>query len=99
MKFDLPLTWNGNRFHNNLSVIFPLKLEARNVNCKITDSALDLFGQMGYSVDFGVRPLKRAIVNQIENKLFDMLLSGKLKSRNMARIDAKDGLPVVERVE
>lgn len=75
------------------------RLKDRSITLEITESALDLLGQMGYSVEFGARPLKRVIVTEVENKLADLILSGKLNKGDTARIDAKDGRLTAERVE
>lgn len=75
------------------------RLKDRSITLEITESALDLLGQMGYSVEFGARPLKRVIVTEVENKLADLILSGRLNKGETARIDAKDGRLTAERVE
>lgn len=52
---------------------------------------LDLLGQLEYSVEFGARPLKRVIVSEVENRLADLILSGKLVSGDCVSLDEKDG--------
>lgn len=46
---------------------------------QITDKAKDFVASKGYDVQFGARPLKRAIQNYIEDGICEMILSGELK--------------------
>lgn len=46
---------------------------------QITDKAKELVATKGYDVQFGARPLKRAIQTYIEDGVCELLLSGKLK--------------------
>jgi ATP-dependent Clp protease ATP-binding subunit ClpB len=51
---------------------------------------LDLNGQIRYSIEFGARPLKRVIVEEVENRLADRILSGKLVEHDNVTLDEKD---------
>lgn len=53
----------------------------------ITDAALDRLSEVGYDPKYGARPLRRAIRKNIEDKLTDMYLSGKLKDVTELTID------------
>jgi ATP-dependent Clp protease ATP-binding subunit ClpB len=44
----------------------------------MTDSAMDLLADLGYDPQFGARPLKRVIQNEIINELSKFVLSGSL---------------------
>ena len=46
---------------------------------QITDKAKELVATKGYDVQFGARPLKRAIQTYIEDGVYELLLGGKLK--------------------
>ena len=50
------------------------RMENLNVKMEITDSAKDFVATKGYDVQFGARPLKRAIQNYIEDGVCDILL-------------------------
>jgi ATP-dependent Clp protease ATP-binding subunit ClpB len=63
------------------------RLQERNVQLTITDPAKDLLGEMGYDASFGARPLKRLIQQKLENKLAEMILSGKVPDGAAVRID------------
>ena len=67
------------------------RLSAKGIKLVVTQQALDLLGQLGYSIEFGARPLKRVIVAEVENRLADLILSGKLVSGDCVSLDEKDG--------
>lgn len=45
---------------------------------ELTDQAKDFIAEKGYDVQFGARPLKRAIQRYLEDELADIVLSGEL---------------------
>ena len=53
------------------------RLEQRNRKLKVEDDAKDFLMEKGYNPAFGARPLKRAIQNEIENKIAQLVLEGK----------------------
>lgn len=55
------------------------------------NQTLDLMDQLRYSVEAGTEPLKRIIVTEVENRLADLILSGKLVSGDCVSLDEKDG--------
>lgn len=64
-------------------------------NIKISNAAKEFVASKGYDVQFGARPLKRAIQNYIEDGLCELILDGKLKDNDVILIDKnpdKDGL-------
>ena len=64
------------------------KLQAQNVELKFTEEALKYLVQKGYTADYGARPLRRVIEQEIEDKLADEILSGKLVSGSKVTVDA-----------
>ena len=52
----------------------------------LTDEAKEFVATKGYDVQFGARPLKRAIQNYIEDGVCELLLDGKLKSGDIINI-------------
>ena len=64
-------------------------------NIRISNAAKEFVASKGYDVQFGARPLKRAIQNYIEDGLCELILDGKLKDNDVILIDKnpdKDGL-------
>ena len=54
------------------------RIESLGYQLTITDSAKEFVATKGYDVQFGARPLKRAIQNYIEDGVCEKLLSGEL---------------------
>jgi len=58
-------------------------LEVRGVELRVEDIALDALADVGFDPDFGARPMRRAIQEHVENKLAELVLSGRLKRRDV----------------
>ncbi len=54
------------------------QLEEKGFEFQIEDIALEELADIGYDPDFGARPMRRAIQDNIENKLADLFLENKL---------------------
>ena len=65
------------------------RIEAIGYKVEITDEAKDMVAKKGYDVQFGARPLKRAIQNYIEDGLSDKIINGDLQSGNTILISKK----------
>ena len=64
------------------------KLKAKDIELKFTEEALRYLVQKGYTADYGARPLRRVIEQEIEDKLADEILSGKLPEGAKVTVDA-----------
>ena len=53
---------------------------------EITDEAKEFVASKGYDVQFGARPLKRAIQNHIEDGLSELILSGEIKAGDTVKV-------------
>jgi ATP-dependent Clp protease ATP-binding subunit ClpB len=58
-------------------------LEAKGVELRVADAALEYFSQIGFDPEFGARPLRRVIQEHVENKLAELILSNQLKRRDV----------------
>ncbi len=58
---------------------------------ELTNQAIDFLIDKGYDPDYGARPLRRAIVTQLEDPLSEEILRGHFKEKNLIRVGAKDG--------
>lgn len=65
------------------------RLEERKINIELTDAALNWLGEMGYSPQYGARPLKRVIQRHLENPLAMMILNNELQENKTAVVDVK----------
>ena len=63
------------------------RLQEREIDFEISDQALDLLGEAGFDPIYGARPLKRAIQNQLENRLASEILAGHFISGDKIKID------------
>jgi ATP-dependent Clp protease ATP-binding subunit ClpC len=58
----------------------------------VTDAARDWIATKGYDVEYGARPLRRLIQNEIEDRLSDGILSGEFPIASVVQITAgEDG--------
>ena len=57
----------------------------------MTDAALDEIAAEGYDPDYGARPLKRVIQQQIQNPLASEILKGRFGEGVTIRVDYRDG--------
>ena len=56
---------------------------------EISDAAKDFIAKKGYDIQFGARPLKRALQNHVEDGLCSMILSDSLTEGDKIFIDKK----------
>ncbi len=62
---------------------------------ELSPEAKDFIAERGYDVQFGARPLKRAIQRYMEDSLADLVLAGELKEGDVILVElneAKDGV-------
>ncbi len=67
------------------------RLQERNLDIVLDDSARDRMGEAGFDPVYGARPLKRAIQQQIENPLAQHLLRGDFSSGDTIQVSVRDG--------
>jgi ATP-dependent Clp protease ATP-binding subunit ClpC len=65
------------------------QLAAKGITLEVTVEAKDWLGEKGYDQVFGARPLRRAIQENIEDRLSEMLLSGQLGLGQRVLVDRK----------
>ncbi|MBN8427986.1 MAG: ATP-dependent chaperone ClpB [Xanthomonadales bacterium] len=67
------------------------RLGERQLRIEISESALELLGNVGFDPVYGARPLKRAIQQQLENPLATRILSGEFVPGDCISVEAKQG--------
>ena len=70
---------------------FYKRVDENGLKLEITDAAKNLVADRGFDIQYGARPLKRAIQSEIEDPLSEMLLREEAKSGDTIVIDAVDG--------
>ncbi len=83
--------------HANIREIVRLEVEKvrfrvleNGLDLNLTEAAQDWLAEHGYSEEYGARPLKRLIQQEIETPLSDALLSGEFKPGDTVVVDVGD---------
>ena len=63
------------------------KLEAQELQLKITKRAKSMIAELGYDPTYGARPLERVIQNQIKDKLALTMLENEVEENTLVEID------------
>lgn len=66
-------------------------LAQRGLKLEVSDQARAWLADVGYSVEFGARPLKRAIQREVQDPLAIKLLSGEFSDGDTVKIELDDG--------
>jgi ATP-dependent Clp protease ATP-binding subunit ClpB len=64
-------------------------LEARHIKLDLDKDAKTWLGDKGYDPAYGARPLKRAIQNNLQNRLADMILRGDIPDGSVVKVGVK----------
>ncbi|MGN1272029.1 MAG: ATP-dependent Clp protease ATP-binding subunit [Lactobacillus sp.] len=67
------------------------RLQKKGITLKLSRAALDKIVQDGYDPENGARPLRRAIQNDIEDKVAEMLITGEVKKGDTLKIGSQHG--------
>lgn len=67
------------------------RLQKKGITLKLSRAALDKIVQDGYDPENGARPLKRAIQNDIEDKVAEMLITGEVQKGDTLKIGSQHG--------
>jgi ATP-dependent Clp protease ATP-binding subunit ClpC len=66
------------------------RLEEHELILQVTDPARDWLGEHGYDAEFGARPLRRLIQQEVEDRLSDAVLSGQFKTGATILVDVDE---------
>jgi ATP-dependent Clp protease ATP-binding subunit ClpB len=66
------------------------RLKDRRIGLEITAAAKKYLGDAGYSEDYGARPLKRVIQNELETEIGKLIVGGKVMETDTVVVDAGD---------
>ena len=75
-----------------------VRLQKKGIELKLSRAALDQIVRDGYDPENGARPLRRAIQNDVEDKIASMLINGELQSGDELKIGASHGQLKFDRV-
>ena len=75
------------------------ELEEKRISLEATDAAKEFLAEKGYDPNFGARPLRRLIQDEVEDRLSEQLLGGQIGAGAIAVLDVEDGEMVVRTKE
>lgn len=67
------------------------RLKEQEIDISLTNEALRFIAKEGFDPQYGARPLRRALQRQVEDRLSEELLQGKIKKGDSVIIAEKDG--------
>jgi len=68
------------------------RLAEQDLSLTLSESALDLLVEKGWSPEMGARPLRRVIETMLEDNLAEFILTGRTKPGDTIGVDVKDGI-------
>ena len=66
------------------------RLKDLDINLEMKQDAIDLIAKDGIDLEYGARPLKRSIQNNLENELSELILQRVIKAGDDVVADVKD---------
>jgi ATP-dependent Clp protease ATP-binding subunit ClpC len=67
------------------------RLVSQGISLKITESALKYLIEKGYDREYGARPLRRLIEQEVEDRIAEQCLEGGVSHGSIVTISARDG--------
>jgi len=96
-RIDATIVFHALNREQILSIVDLLLVEVtdhlgeKQIALEVTQEAKEYLGEKGYDPNFGARPLRRLIQNEVEDKLSEELLGGRLNAGDTVVIDMQDG--------
>ncbi|MEA3395966.1 MAG: hypothetical protein U9R05_00705, partial [Chloroflexota bacterium] len=75
------------------------RVRANGLDLEITATGQDWLAEHGYSEEYGARPLRRLIQQEVETPLSDALLSGEFRPGDVVVVDAGEAGLVFQHAE
>ena len=72
------------------------RLKERDIKVKIAESMKKFISKKGFDPLYGARPLKRVIQTEVEDKLAEAILEGKIKDGDSVTISRVDDKTIIE---
>ena len=67
------------------------RIEEQDIKLKLTPAAIDAVAKAGFDPEYGARPIRRAVQSEIEDRLSEALLAGKITTGSQVMIGAQKG--------
>lgn len=65
------------------------RIADRKMKIQVTEAAIQLLGSLGYDPNYGARPVKRVIQQNVENELAKGILRGEFKEEDIILVDTE----------
>lgn len=65
------------------------RISDRKIRIQVSDAAIELLGYLGYDPNYGARPVKRVIQQNVENELAKGILRGEFKDEDTILVDTE----------
>jgi len=75
------------------------KLREMEITVSFTDAVVAAIAEKGYDTAYGARPLRRVIQNQIEDKISEEMLEGKMLAGKTYLIDTQESQFIIHEAE
>ena len=101
-RIDSSIVFHALSRDQGLSIVDLLLVEVeehlaeKEIGLEVTTEAKEYIAVKGYDPNFGARPLRRMIQNELEDKLSEELLGGRLGSGDIAVVELQDGEIIVK---
>ena len=67
------------------------RLKERGIDVEITQKAIDVIVTKGFNVEYGARPLRRALQSMVEDELATKMLMGEFQIGDKVLVDGEEG--------
>jgi ATP-dependent Clp protease ATP-binding subunit ClpC len=74
------------------------RMRENEVEIEVTEPVKDLLAKEGFDENFGARPLRRAILRLVEDRLSEELLKGTFQKGDRVLLDLQDSKITISRV-
>lgn len=74
------------------------EMDEKGIELVINDEGINYLAEAGFDPEFGARPLRRVIQEKIENRLAELLLSGRVKRRDKIQVGEGGEFKIIEKI-
>ena len=75
---------------NNMLKTVQMRMSKQNIKFDVDEKAKELIAKEGTDLNYGARPLKRAIQNLVEDRIAEGILNDEIKPKKKVTLTAKD---------
>ncbi|MDR0425936.1 MAG: ATP-dependent Clp protease ATP-binding subunit [Clostridiales bacterium] len=68
---------------------FERTLAERSIQLEISPAAMELLVEKGYDVEYGARPLRRVIEQNVEDQIAEGIIEGRIRDHSTVKVDAE----------